>query len=115
MSTPVRLAKYVADLAHCSRIEAEQYIKNGWVSVDGRVSEDPAQPVLGNTVVLDAAAQLEAIEPATVLLHKPAGYDTISGRNMAAALVQPGSHWPKFFSTAARVRSSASAPCSQSV
>ena len=46
MSTPVRLAKYVADLAHCSRIEAEQYIKNGWVSVDGRVSEDPAQPVL---------------------------------------------------------------------
>ena len=38
MSTPVRLAKYVADLAHCSRIEAEQYIKNGWVSVDGRVS-----------------------------------------------------------------------------
>ena len=95
MPTPIRLAKYVADLAHCSRIEAEQYIKNGWVSVDGRVSEDPALPVLGNTVVLDAAAQLEAIEPATVLLHKPAGYDTISGRNMAAALVQPGNHWPE--------------------
>lgn len=95
MPTPVRLARYVADLARCSRIEAEQYIKNGWVSVDGRVSEDPAQPVLGNTVALDAAAQLEAIEPATVLLHKPAGYDTISGRNMAAALVQPGNHWPE--------------------
>jgi 23S rRNA pseudouridine2604 synthase len=30
MSDPVRLAKHVADLAWCSRIEAEQYIKNGW-------------------------------------------------------------------------------------
>lgn len=34
------------------------------------------------------------IEPATILLHKPAGFDTISGPNPAAALVTPGSHWP---------------------
>lgn len=93
MSDPVRLAKRVADLARCSRIEAEQYIKGGWVSVDGRVVEDPAHPVSTGTVALDPAAQLEAVEPATVLLHKPVGYDAISGRKVAAGLVQPETRW----------------------
>ena len=94
MTTPVRLARCVADLARCSRIEAERYIKGGWVSVDGRVVEDPAYPVSGEDVVLDPAARLEASEPATILLHKPVGYDTISGARPAAGLVQPDTHWP---------------------
>ncbi|QIL20832.1 rRNA pseudouridine synthase [Thermomonas sp. HDW16] len=93
MSDPVRLAKRVADLAHCSRIEAEQYIKGGWVSVDGRVVEDPAHPVSTETVAVDPAALLETVEPATILLHKPVGYDTISGRMAAAGLVQPETRW----------------------
>ena len=93
MSAPVRLAKYVADLARCSRIEAEQYIKGGWVSVDGRVVEDPAHPVSTEAVTIDPAAQLETVEPATILLHKPVGYDTISGRKVAAGLVQPDTRW----------------------
>ena len=93
MSDPVRLARYVADLARCSRIEAERYVKGGWVSVDGRVIEDPAYPVTGETVAIDPAAQLETVEPATILLHKPVGYDTISGRKAAAALVQPETRW----------------------
>ena len=91
--TPVRLAKQVSDIARCSRIEAEQYIKGGWVAVDGRVVEDPAHPVSTETVTIDPAAQLEAIDPATILLHKPAGYDTISGRKAAAGLVQPETRW----------------------
>ena len=93
VNTPVRLAKHVSDLARCSRIEAEQYIKGGWVSVDGRVVEDPAHPVTTETVTIDPAAQLEAVEPATILLHKPVGYDTISGRKAAAGLVQPETRW----------------------
>ena len=91
--TPVRLAKQVSELARCSRIEAEQYIKGGWVSVNGRVVEDPAHPVTTETVTIDPAAQLEAVEPATILLHKPVGYDTISGRKAAAGLVQPETRW----------------------
>lgn len=93
MSDPVRLSKRVAELARCSRIEAEQYIKGGWVSVDGRVVEDPAYFVSTEAIAVDPAAQLEAIEPATVLLHKPAGYDTISGPRAAAGLVQPDTRW----------------------
>ena len=95
MSDPIRLAKRVAELAACSRSDAEHYIKNGWVQVDGQVVEDPAQPVSGEEVTLDEAARLEAVEPATILLHKPAGYDTINGRNPAAALVQPDTRWPE--------------------
>ena len=34
-------------------------------------------------------------EPATVLLHKPVGYDAISGRKVAAGLVQPETRWPE--------------------
>jgi len=93
MPDPVRLAKRVADLAHCSRTDAEQYIKGGWVSVDGRVVEEPQHPVTTETVELDPDARLAAVEPATVLLHKPVGYDTISGRRAAAALVQPETRW----------------------
>ena len=93
MPDPIRLAKCVADLARCTRVEAEQYIKGGWVSVDGQVVEDPAHPVTTESVVIDPAAQPETIEPATILLHKPVGYDTISGRKVAAGLVQPETRW----------------------
>ena len=93
MADPVRLAKQVSELARCSRIEAEQYIKGGWVSVNGRVVEDPAHQVTTESVTIDPAAQLEAVEPATILLHKPVGYDTISGRKAAAGLVQPETRW----------------------
>ena len=95
MSDPVRLAKRVAELARCSRTDAEQYIKNGGVRVDGRGVEDPAHPVSSEAVVVDPAARVEAVEPATLLLHKPAGFDTISGPRPAAALVSPATRWPE--------------------
>jgi 23S rRNA pseudouridine2604 synthase len=95
MSDPVRLAKRVAAHAQCSRSEAEEYIRNGWVSVDGRVVEDPAQRVSDETVALDPASQREPVEPATILLHKPAGHDAISGPRPAADLVQAATRWPE--------------------
>ena len=93
MPHPVRLSKCVADLAQCSRLEAEQYVKGGWVSIDGRVVEDPARLVSDEVITIDPAAQVEAVEPATVLLHKPVGFDAISGPKVAAALVQPETRW----------------------
>lgn len=93
MSDPVRLAKRVADLAHCSRLQAEQYIKGGWVSVDGRTVEDPAHPVLAEAVEIDPAAQADTVEPATILLHKPAGCDAFGDPRAVAGLVQPGTRW----------------------
>ena len=93
MSDPVRLSKRVAELARCSRADAERYIENGWVSVDGVVVEAPQHMVSGEHVELDPAAKLETPEPATILLHKPAGFDAIEGRKPAAPLVTPASRW----------------------
>lgn len=93
MSDPIRLAKRVAELARCSRIEAEQYVEGGWVTVNGQVVEEPQRMVSDEAIEIDANARLQATEPATILLHKPAGFDAISGSNPAAALVSPESRW----------------------
>jgi 23S rRNA pseudouridine2604 synthase len=93
MSDAVRLAKRVADLVRCSRTEAEQYVEGGWVSVDGQVVEEPQYMVTAETIEIHPQARLEATEPATLLLHKPPGFDAIEGRNPAAALVTPATRW----------------------
>ena len=92
MTDPVRLSKRVAELVGCSRADAERYIENGWVRVDGEVVEAPQHPVSDERVELDPDAVLEAPEPATVLLHKPAGFDAFDGGD-AAALVTPATRW----------------------
>lgn len=72
----IRLAKRVAEVAGCSRAEAERYIAGGWVSVDGAVAEDPATRVTPAQAValLPGATPVEP-EPVTILLHKPAGVE----------------------------------------
>lgn len=86
----IRLAKRVAEVAACSRAEAERFIAGGWVSVDGVVVEDPATRVSASQqVVLLPGATSEELAPVTLLLHKPAGVadglaclsaDTLEGR-----------------------------------
>lgn len=71
MTDPVRLAKRVAELARCSRADAEQYVEGGWVRVDGDVVEEPQFMVSTQVVEVDPDARLQATEPATLLLHKP--------------------------------------------
>ena len=94
MPAPARLARRVAELFDCTPAEAEQYIRNGWVRVDGVVVEAPQHPVDTQQVTLDDDARLEPVEPATILLHKPAGVDAIDGPHPAAALVTAATHWP---------------------
>jgi 23S rRNA pseudouridine2604 synthase len=69
-----RLAKLVAALVPCSRSQAEQYITQGWVRVDGQVSDAPHQRVnTGQRVEIDPHARLQPLVSATFLIHKPAG------------------------------------------
>lgn len=89
MTEPVRLAKRVAALAQCSRREAEMYIEGGWVRVDGVTVEEPQFKVLDQAIQIDPDAQLESAEPATVLLHKPAGTTAEEAR----ALVRAENHF----------------------
>ena len=76
MTEPVRLSKRLIELIHCSRNEADQYIQGGWVSVDGVVVEEPHFRVQEQRVELHPEAVLRPIEPMTLLLHLPSGFDT---------------------------------------
>jgi 23S rRNA pseudouridine2604 synthase len=71
MTEPVRLAKRLAALVHCSRREAELYIAGGWVKVDGQVVEEPQFMVSEQKVELHPDAKLVPVEPVTILLHQP--------------------------------------------
>ncbi|QNA89751.1 RNA-binding protein [Massilia sp. Dwa41.01b] len=83
----IRLAKRVAELAGCSRAEAERYIANGGVSVDGAVVEDPASRVTpSQAVTLLPGASAQEAPPVTILLHKPSGSNAGVGMRGSPAL-----------------------------
>ena len=85
MTEPVRLAKRLAEMLGCSRREAEQYIEGGFVSVDGQVVEEPQFRVQDQAIVLSPDASLLAQAAVTLLLHKPAGYETVEANAGGAA------------------------------
>ncbi|TFZ08898.1 RNA pseudouridine synthase [Ramlibacter humi] len=86
---PTRLSKVVAARVPCSRREAEQYITEGWVRVDGQVVLEPQFRVAGERIDIDPRATLQPPAPATFLLHKPAGMD-IAGSLASLGAAQ---HW----------------------
>lgn len=97
-----RLSKAVAALVPCSRREAEQYIAEGWVRVDGqRVEEPQFRVAAGQRVYIDPQARLQPVAPATFLLHKPAGM----GTDEAQALLGAAAHWNGDTSGIRRIKS----------
>jgi len=84
-----RLSKVVAGLVPCSRREAELYIDQGWVRVDGKVVEDPTYQVGGERVEVDPKARLQPVESVTLLVHKPAGMSNAE----AQALIGVATRW----------------------
>ncbi|MFO6419905.1 RNA pseudouridine synthase [Hylemonella sp. W303a] len=85
-----RLAKVVAGLVPCSRREAEQYIVEGWVRVDGQCVDSPQVRVTASQRVdIDPQARLQPVVAATFLVHKPAGMAT----EAAMDLLVESAHW----------------------
>ena len=95
-----RLSKHVAHLMRCSRREAEQYIEGGWVSVNGKVVEEPMARITNQTVAVDPHASLMTLTDVTLLLHKPPGFETMAAPGEANKRVKPAhqlllpaNHW----------------------
>lgn len=81
-----RLAKRVAADHGLSRSTAESYIEGGFVRVDGAVVEAPGARVAPQQrVQLAPNASLDALEPVTLLLHKPPGFEAGLGLAQAGA------------------------------
>ena len=85
MTTPVRLAKRLAESVPCSRREAELYIAGGWVTVDGQVVEEPQFMGSQQRVELDPEASLTPVEPATILFHLMPGMDANAAQQLICA------------------------------
>lgn len=64
------------------------YIEGGWVRVDGVTVEEPQFKVQDENIEIDPHAELEPPEPATMVLHKPAGTTV----DQARALIHADSH-----------------------
>ena len=92
-----RLSKRMGELGLCSRREAEEWIVNGWVRVDGRVVDTLGVRVPRTALIeVDPAARAQQSEQVTIILHKPVGYvsgQPEDGYEPAVVLVRPENHW----------------------
>ncbi|MBI1186995.1 MAG: pseudouridine synthase [Alphaproteobacteria bacterium] len=71
---PERVNKWLAQAGVCSRREAEAFIADGLVFIDGDRVEDPGRKIApGQTLTLEAAAQDTLAARTTAVLNKPAG------------------------------------------
>jgi len=74
---PVRIAKALARAGLCSRREAERWIEQGRVSVNGEVLASPARDVSARDHILVDGNELPALEPPQLWrYHKPKGLVT---------------------------------------
>ncbi|MEY2953510.1 MAG: hypothetical protein RLZZ401_1597 [Pseudomonadota bacterium] len=91
-----RLNKRMAELGLCSRREADEWIANGWVNVNGAVAR-MGQPVAATDQIdVDPAARGQQAQRVTVLLNKPMGFvsgQAEDGHEPAAVLFQPQNRW----------------------
>ena len=81
----------------CSRREADEWIDNGWVKVDGKVVAQLGVRVPRDARIdVDAAAAKHQSEQVTILLHKPMGYvsgQPEDGYQSAVVLIKPENRW----------------------
>jgi 23S rRNA pseudouridine2604 synthase len=93
---PVRLSKRLAELGLCSRREADSYIEQGWVKVDGVVAVLGQKVGPGQRIELDPRARRAQSQRVTILLNKPVGYvsgQAEKGYQPAVVLITAQNHW----------------------
>jgi 23S rRNA pseudouridine2604 synthase len=94
---PPRLAKQISEMTQCSRREADEWIENGWVRVDGVVVTALGTRVHPNAKIeIKEEASKHQSESVTILLNKP--LDMASGKDenggeAALQLIRPENRW----------------------
>jgi 23S rRNA pseudouridine2604 synthase len=91
-----RLNKRMAELGLCSRREADAWIDQGWVLVNGRPAEMGVKVGPNDRVEVDPRAKGHQDTQVTILLHKPMGYvsgQAEDGHEPAIMLINPRTHW----------------------
>src|SRR3982751_4876612 len=92
-----RLSKRMGELGLCSRREADRWITNGWVKVDGVVVDTLGVRVSPDArIEIDQGAREHQSEQVTILLNKPVGYvsgQAEDGYEPAIVLIRPENRW----------------------
>jgi 23S rRNA pseudouridine2604 synthase len=86
----------MAELGLCSRREADDWIAQGWVRVDGSVAQMGMRVAPDARIDVDPKARGQQQQLVTILLHKPVGYvsgQAEEGYQPAVTLVLPRTHW----------------------
>ncbi|WP_300454113.1 pseudouridine synthase [Accumulibacter sp.] len=94
---PPRLSKLVSQLSGCSRREADAWIENGWVSVDGIVvNRLGARANPKSKIEIKDTASQQSTESVTIVFNK-APHSAIAADERAGvaamALIRPDTHW----------------------
>ncbi|MBL8421956.1 MAG: rRNA pseudouridine synthase [Candidatus Accumulibacter phosphatis] len=93
---PPRLSKLVSQLALCSRREADEWIENGWVTVDGVVVTRLGARVSPKAKIeITNAASQHQTASVTIVFNKPIGDAEALDTGLAAiaTLIRPDTHW----------------------
>ncbi len=92
-----RLSKVMAERGICSRREADEWIINGWVKVDGVIMDTLGTRIKPDAeIVISGYAYEQQAEQVTILLHKPVGFvsgQAEDGYQPAIVLVHPDNEW----------------------
>ena len=102
VSGAVRLNKRMAELGLCSRREADVWIEQGWVKVNGEVAPMGVKVTPADRVEVDKKAHGHQATQVTIILHKPMGYvsgQAEDGHEPAVVLINPRTHWREDTST----------------
>nr|WP_325346387.1 pseudouridine synthase [Xylophilus sp.] len=86
----------MAELGLCSRREADDWIAQGWVRVNGRPAEMGVKVGPGDRIEVDPRARGQQAQQVTILLNKPVGYvsgQAEDGHQPAVTLITPANHW----------------------
>ena len=92
----MRLSKRMAELGLCSRREADSYIEQGWVKVNGQTAVLGQKVTIADRIDLDKQAHEKQAARVTILLNKPVGYVSAQAEKdykAAAELITPENHW----------------------
>ncbi len=92
----LRLNKRMADLGLCSRREADEWIEQGWVKVNGEIAAVGTKVLPQDRVEVDKRAQGHQAGQVTILINKPMGYvsgQAEDGHEPAVVLIASRAHW----------------------
>ncbi|HDR9281310.1 pseudouridine synthase, partial [Burkholderia vietnamiensis] len=93
----MRLSKRMSELGLCSRREADEWIEQGWVLVDGeRIDTLGTKVRPDQKIEIDERASAAQAAQVTILLHKPVGYvsgQAEDGYEPASVLITRANQW----------------------